>query len=61
MSAARQVVPVPSAPWISEDLLRDTVETLSAIYGCTLTRDEAAEILLNVGLLFDRLGDRHDA
>lgn len=46
-----------SASWISEDLLRDTLETFSAVYGYTLTRDEAAEILLNVGLLLDSLGE----
>lgn len=57
MSATRSSVPVPSVPWISEELLRDTLETFSAIYGYTLTRDEAVEILLNVGLLLDSLGE----
>jgi len=55
--AAHSLSPVPSAPWISEELLRDTVETFSPFYGRTLTRAEAVEILLNLGLLFDSLGE----
>ena len=46
-----------SASWISEDLIRETVDTFGEIYGRTLTNAEAVEILLSVGLLFDHLGD----
>ena len=46
-----------SASWISEDLVRETIETFSDVYGCILTKPEAVEILRNVGLLLDGLGD----
>lgn len=46
-----------SASWISEDLVRETLETFSAVYGRTLTKREAVEILRSVGLLLDQLGE----
>lgn len=46
-----------ASSWISEELVADTIEAFSEVYGCTLTKPEAVEILRSVGLLFDHLGE----
>lgn len=44
----------PARPaWISNNLVAETLRVLQPRYPETLTEDEAVEILMNVGELFD--------
>ena len=43
--------------WVSADLVAETIAVWSPIYGQRLTDREAIEILLDVGRLFDVLGE----
>lgn len=42
-------------PWITEALIRRTLEIWNPRYGFKLTREDAIEILLNVSRLFGAL------
>jgi hypothetical protein len=53
-------VPTPTEPlpkWVSRDLVAETIAVWSPKYGSRLTEREAIEILLDVGRLFDVVGD----
>ncbi len=43
-------------PWITPNLIRETLRVWSPYYGDRLTERDAIEILLDVGRLFDQLG-----
>lgn len=43
--------------WITVEIMQDTLRTFRPFYGSGVTPAEALEILLNVGNLFELLGD----
>jgi hypothetical protein len=54
-SSEEYKVPAGSPEWITEDLLRDTIETWQPYYSTRLTELEAVEILQRVGTLLDTI------
>ena len=50
-------VPVPSEPWITEELLLNTQRIWSEVAGRIISADEAVEMLRNVKGLADVLWD----
>ena len=49
-----------SAKWITDELLRETREVWSEVYGRELTTEEAVEILINIKNLAEVLLDMKD-
>ena len=53
-----RVVPPGAPPWVTEELIQDTLRSLQAEYPERLTPDDALLMILTVSRLFDL--DRHD-
>ena len=45
--------------WITDDLIADTISTWQPYYNTPLTEQDAIEMLVNVGRLFDMLEADH--
>ena len=54
-NSAPEAVPAGSPPWVTTDLILDTIETWQPYYGKTLTGQEALAILTAVANLADAL------
>ncbi|MBL9089922.1 MAG: hypothetical protein JNL96_01770 [Planctomycetaceae bacterium] len=59
-TAALPERPAGAPDWITAELLADTVAAWQPHYPQSLTADDALEILLTVGRLFEALGDDED-
>jgi hypothetical protein len=56
-SSSPSARPAGAPAWVTEELLSDTIVAWQPYYAEDLTADDALEILLAAGRLFDALGD----
>ena len=55
---AASIMPAGAPSWITAELVEETVRVWQPYYEQPLTHDDAVAMMLNVGELFDAIGER---